>query len=1225
MVNDREIDRKKFNTVFPYRLILFSNCRRILRAPYVESPRKNYPQNIGAGLREGWKGINSAWNKIFNNLNLFKNQGDLIMASILILAWNSQHFHSAVEELRRKYPNFKIKIRDVQSLNKTNRLPDLSQYDAIIVNQMGRGDWEKEITKYIKDKIFIAFKSSVDEYSNIPKEDYETLNLYLAYDGIENLKNFVKFVLRYFDENIEVEKPKQMPWNGIYHPKGGFFEDVKKYLKWYYLSHHDLVGLLFYRARYLFKNTAHIDMLIKELEERKIGVIPVFTMTFPDKNVGMPGVEEAIKRYFFVDGKLIISLMLWGLYFRVSRDIELLRRLDVPILNIIEIYGNSPEEWKNNPQGLNIPTVSMAVALPEFNGVINPTVFSAEIRTSTILKSVPIEERIKRIAEQAERWLRLRKMDNFDKRVAILLHISDIGNTEANIGTSLGLDSFQSVVEILKAMKERGYDVRNIPRNGRELAKMFLDQRQIWKGAWNYNPNYAYTIDRQTYSKWFEELPDKAREDMLNTWGEFEDVGIPGISFGKVFVTIQPPRAKTFDPEEFHKLIHDSTLPIPHYYYAFYRFINENFDAVIHLGKHGSVEWLPGKSVGLSDQCYPDVCLRSIPNIYIYIVNNPAEGTQAKRRGYATIIDHLPPPMKSSNRYEELEMALEEYFKAKEKGLKDQCDVAQKRIVELARNHNFEINEENFDEMALKLHSKILEQNESLYNYGLHVFGRIDRSTIDDFIDAIAKPEKIILKKLGIDYAEVLKNPSKNFKGYTLGEILRMIKKGEYPEFLKEAVEKARDEIEEMRREVKNRLESIKEIENLLKALEGKFIEPSASGDITRGRIEAIPTGFNFYSVDPRAIPSKTAWEIGKKLADQLIQKLIEEEGKIPETIAFIEWSSDPMNTNGEQIAEILYLLGVEPVWDGDRVAGLRIIPLEELKRPRVDVVVRISGLFRDTFMNLVELIDEAVVKVASLDEPLEMNYVKKHFLEGLRHRIFGDKPGSYGAGVNHAINSSHWQDEKELAEIYINWGCYAYGKDIFGVRAEDEFKLGLKNVGAVVRNHYTDEWDILDDDCPYAFQGGLALTVEKLTRRKPKVLIGDTRNPEFARIVDGREEIERVVRKTLLNPNWVEGMKKHGYKGAGDIMKRVVNLFGWQATAKVVDDWIFDEIANRYVLNDEMRRWFMDNNPYAVEEIARRLLEAYKRGLWNTDESMIEQIEDVYAEIEGYLEEEIA
>ncbi len=1136
---------------------------------------------------------------------------------MLIIAWNSQHIHQAVKDLTEEAISFKIDVLDVQTLNRTNELPDLSKYDIVVINQMGRGDWEKEIVEKAKDKIFIAFNSSVDEHSNVSKKDYETLKRYLAYDGLENLKNFVKFCMRLIDKSVNVEDPKPMPWNGIYHPKGGLFENLRDYLKWYELNYSDLVGLLFYRARFLFRNTAHIDMLIEELERRDIGVIPVFTLTFPDKDLGAPGVDEAIRKYFFMNDRPIISLLIWGLYFKVCDDLKILKKLDVPVINAIEIYAKSPEEWMKDPKGLNPVMVSFAVALPEFNGVINPTVFSGEIRTQTVLKSVPIEERIRRIVEQVERWLKLRRMKNSEKKVAIVLHISDIGNTEANVGTALGLDTFESVVEILRAMKKAGYDVKNIPKDGRELAKMFLENKQMWEGIWNYSPNYAFKISKEMYARWFEELPERIRKSMLETWGEFDDVGIPGISFGNVLVTVQPPRAKTFDPEEFHKLIHNPTLPIPHYYYAFYRFLNENFDAVIHLGKHGSVEWLPGKSVGLSEECYPDLCLRSIPNVYVYIVNNPAEGTQAKRRGYSTIIDHLPPSMKRSNRYEELEIALNEYFKAEERGLKEQREIAKRRIIELAKKLNFE-----FKDLE-DLHTRIVEQNESLYCYSLHVFGRIDESTLDDFVNSIVKPERFVLKEMGVDYAEYLRNPFKVVNGYTLGEIVNSIRDEDIPEFLKDAMEKAKAEIEEMRMEVRRRIMNIREIENLLRALEGKFIEPAPSGDVTRGRMEVIPTGFNFYSVDPRAIPSKSAWEVGKKLAEQLIDKMMKENGKYPETIAFVEWSSDPMNTDGEQIAQILYLLGVEPVWEGDRVVGLSVIPLEDLKRPRIDVIVRISGLFRDTFMNLVELIDTAVAKVAGLDEPPDMNYVRKHYLEGLRHRIFGDKPGAYGAGVNHAINSSHWQSEEELAEIYINWGCYAYGKDAFGVEAKEEFKLGLKRVEAVVRNHYTDEWDITDDDCPYAFQGGLALTVEKLTGKRPKVLIGDTRNPESAKIVDAKEEIERVVRKTLLNDDWIEGMKRHGYKGAGDIMKKIVNVYGWQVTTKAVKDWIFDEIAERFVLDDNMREWFKENNPYAVEEIARRLLEAYKRGLWKAKDETIEKLKEIYVDIDGYLEDD--
>ncbi len=1059
------------------------------------------------------------------------------MVSILILAWNSQHF---IEATRGIDERVKVDVVSVQEVNRTNSFPDPSKYDVAVINQMGRGDWEEEFAK--RAKFLVAFKSSVDSLSSVSREEYEILSRYLAYDGLENLRNFVLRIASYF-EDVKAEDPKPLPWNGIYHPEGGFFPDLESYLNWYG-EREDLVGILFYRGRYVYRNTEHIDLLIEEIEKRGLGVIPVFTMTFPDESVGMPGVDEAISKYFFSE-EPVISALVWALYFRVCWDMELLERLDVPVINAIEIYANSPEEWERSEKGLNPVTLSMAVALPEFNGVINPTVLSGEIRTAEILKAVPVKERVGRIAEQVVRWVRLRRKKNFEKRVAIVLHQSDIGNVEANLGTALGLDTFESVREILRAMKERGYDVV-VPERVEVCG---------WRSEWNPDPECAVRVIPDP-----DKLPERVRREITETWGDPEEVCIPGRWYGKVFVTVQPMRADIKNPEEYHRLIHDPTLPVPHRYYAFYDFIVENFDAVVHVGKHGSVEWLPGKSVALSENCYPDVCLKSIPNVYIYIVNNPAEGTQAKRRGYSTIVDHLPPPMRRSRRYEDLETALEEYFRAEERGLRGQMEVARRRVEELAKKYRFEFKD------LRELHAKIEEQNSSLFNVGLHVFGRL--RNVDEFAGIIAE-------KCGVSFEEA-----------------------------------------------KRRLEGIREMENLLRALEGRFVPPSASGDVTRGRIEAIPTGFNFYSVDPRAIPTKTAWDVGKRLAEQLLEKMLEEDGRYPETVAFVEWSSDPMNTDGEQIAEILYLLGVKPVWEGGRVVGLEVIPLEELGRPRVDVIVRISGLFRDTFMNLVELIDEAVTKVAKLEEPTEMNFVRKHFLEGLRHRVFGDKPGSYGAGVNHAINSSMWEKEEELAEIYVRWGCYAYGKDCFGVEAREEFLKGLKEVSAVVRNHYTDEWDVLDDDCPYAFQGGLALTVKTVTGRMPKVLIGDTRDPERCKIVDAGEEVERVVRKTLLNEEWVEGMMRHGYKGAGDMMKKVVNLFGWQATADAVEEWMFDEIAERFVLDDGMREWFLKNNPHAIEEIARRLLEANRRGYWDSEN--VEKIEEIYSELEGVLEDEM-
>ncbi len=1106
------------------------------------------------------------------------------MVKVVFAVWNSQFMRDAAREaLKSVDVDVDVVVRDVQSINwKDDCRPLLDEKaDLYVIYQMGRGEWEKILASKAK---VLAFKSSIDSKSVVDGKEYEELYLYLAYDGLENLKNFVlrcvevAFRLRGLNVRLKAEKPLKMPFQGIYHSKR-YFSSYEEYAEWYGVKKFD-VALLFYRARYLFNNTAHVDMLIGELEKRGLSVIPVFCLTFPDREAGIPGVEKAIEDYVLPAKP---EVLIWGLYFRVSRDLDLLKKLGVPILNAIELYATTPEEWMKG-NGMNPTTLSMAVIMPEFDGVINPTVFSGEIRSEEVLKAVPIEERVCRIAEQAERWVKLRKKDKRDRKIAIVLHSSTTGNVEANSGTALGLDSFESVLNMLKAMKKKGYSVK-IP----EKEVLVESLKAAWAGRFSLGKCVEYV----NYN-----LPESVREEMLEKWGEpLSSYGIPGVWLGNVFVTVQPPRCDTFE----HKLIHDPVLPPTHAYLAFYQFINK-FDAVIHVGKHGSVEWLPGKSCGLSNRCYPDICLKAIPNGYIYIVNNPAEGTQAKRRGYSTIIDHLPPVMERAELYAELEEAIEDYFKAKERGLKDQMEVLKEKIVKLAKKHRFEV--KDFEESLRELHAKVQNLNCSLFNVGLHVFGEV------------REPEKVALAVVRPDL-ELSTNARerKAIREEFLSALKSAMKTGKVQGKLSEFVERGLEVIE--------KLQNIMEIESFLKFLDGGYVEPGPSGDITRGA-DVLPTGRNFYSVDPRAIPSKSAWEVGKKLAEKLIEKYEREEGKLPETIAFIQWTSDPMNTDGEQIAQILYTLGVEPVWNGRRVESLRIIPLEELGRPRIDVFLRISGLFRDTFMYLVEVVDRAIAMVSSLDEPLTHNYVRKHTLEGIAHRIFGDMPGAYGAGVNHAVNSSAWESRDDLAEVFVEWGMYAYGKGVYGVADKEGMLKAMRNVDVVIRNHYTDEWDVFSDDCPYAFHGGLGLAVEKVKGVKPKLYISDTRPKlgEKERIVDVEEEVERVARITILNDRWIEGMKKHGYKGAGDMMKRIVNMFGWEATADAVKDWIFEDVAKKYVLNEEMREWLLENNPYSLEEIARRLLEAYRRCLWNASEDLIEEIEDVYMEVEGYLED---
>ncbi|RLD16033.1 MAG: cobalt chelatase, partial [Caldiserica bacterium] len=434
---------------------------------------------------------------------------------------------------------------------------------------------------------------------------------------------------------------------------------------------------------------------------------------------------------------------------------------------------------------------------------------------------------------------------------------------------------------------------------------------------------------------------------------------------------------------------------------------------------------------------------------------------------------------------------------------------------------------------------------------------------------------------------------------------------------------------------------SKREIPELLKGLEKKYIKPGASGLLTRGKIEVLPTGRNFYSIDPRSIPTRASWKVGIKMADELLNKYLKEEGKYPESIGMVLWSIDAYRADGEQISQILYLLGAKPVWtETGIVKGVDIIPLKELKRPRIDVTIRTSGIFRDTLPHLIELLDETVQKIASLPEPEEMNFLRKHVLEYIEkegifkdqpdifrkatYRLFSAQPGSYGNGVSLMIASSAWRSMKDLGEIYIERGGYAYGKKVFGRSSHEEFAHQLSKVETIFHKLTSDETDPLDCCCFYDFQGGMYSATKSLKGKEPRIYWGDTRDPQRPQIREMKEEIERIVRTRLLNPEWIEGMKKHGYKGAGDISKRVVRLYGWDASAEVVDDWIFDEVTRTFVLNDENRKFFEENNPWALEEMARRLLEAEKRGIWKADPDVLKGLQDKYLEIEGWLEEKM-
>ncbi|MBG1261907.1 cobaltochelatase subunit CobN, partial [Nostoc commune] len=796
---------------------------------------------------------------------------------------------------------------------------------------------------------------------------------------------------------------------------------------------------------------------------------------------------------------------------------------------------------------------------------------------------------------------------------------------------------------------------------------------------------------------------------------------VPGIQLGNIFVGIQPPRGYDNDPSLNY---HAPDLEPTHAYLAFYYWVRECFgaDAVVHVGKHGNLEWLPGKSVALSSNCYPEVAFGALPHLYPFIVNDPGEGSQAKRRAQAVIIDHLTPPMTRAELYgslQQLENLIDEYYEA------DSLDpsrlpVIRDRIHELVIKENLHLDlgiqnqTEIFDSESLILNSiggYLCELKEAQIRDGLHIFGQCPQGRqLRDLIVAIARiPNRhssgitrAIAQDWGLDFDPLtadLSMPSGEYsivngtECRTLGDIVevleehaallveQLINQDSCTDAIHRVSPPSKDAMNRVSTWIRDRLlpalqQTDQEITHLLHGLDGGYVPSAPSGAPTRGRPEVLPTGRNFYSVDIRAIPTETAWDIGRKAAETLVEYYTQEHGEYPKTLGLSLWGTATMRTGGDDIAEALALLGVQPVWDGAarRVVDFEILPLAILGRPRVDVTLRISGFFRDAFPNLIDLFDQAVSAVADLDEPPEQNPLADAVRQetdlwtqqGLsleeavvrsRYRIFGSRPGAYGAGLQGLIESQNWTDDEDLAIAYINWSSYAYssgageaGEQGAGSRGADSnniiqcpmpnapcpmpnapcpmpnieaFKQRLAQMQVVLHNQDNREHDLLDSDDYYQFQGGLTAAVRSLQGKNPQTYFGDNSIPAQPRVRQLKEEIARVYRSRVVNPKWIAGVMRHGYKGAFEMAATVDFLFAYDATAKCVEDYMYQGIVEAYLLDPVVSEFIQEKNPYALRDIAEKLLEAHKRNLWeDVNIGTLEALRNLVHQAEAVIEE---
>lgn len=1265
---------------------------------------------------------------------------------IVSVTWNSYipTLLEAAEGLGIELEAYYSKILEESPEEAEEVLAACESADAIFIYHLANPFWEEfyERLESLKTRIpviCVGSEPSSLTLSSVKLEIAATCFSYLIYGGKENFANMLRYILKeVFGTEIEVKPPEKIPWDGLYHPDSEeIFSSLRDYLDWYGPLKDKTVGLLISRT-YWVNNDLEIEKtLIKDFEKLGISVVPVFAYSLKDEELGSRGMNEVIEDYFMKDGKTVIDVLVkLSPFFIMSnkkkgdenscaaKGVELLQNLDVPVFQPVVSHHVTLEQWQES-NGLD-SEIGWGVAMPEFEGVIEPILIGAGKKKENYMGRTPIQERCSKLTSRVLKWIELRKKPADRRKIAFILHNRPCTGVEGSVGDAANLDSLESVAGILNRMQEAGYAI-NPPRDGKELIETILRKKAISEFRWTpineivKNGGVLALVEKAEYEEFFNTLSPNVRQRVIEGWGNppGEEVnGIPaamvyenkivvtGVRYGNAVVCVQPKRgcAGARCDGKVCKILHDPDIPPTHQYLATYRYLENTFgaDVLVHVGTHGNLEFLPGKGVGLSKDCYPDIAIGTIPHLYIYNSDNPPEGTIAKRRSLACLIDHMQTVMTSGGLYgslEELDRLLGEYEQVKyDKG---RTHALKHLILDEIKKSNLdsEIKADHqtpFEEIIRKAHELLGKIRNSQIHNGMHIFGQLPEGEKKvEFINSILRYDeqenegkgvsirRLIAGPLGLDLDELISdqslisangksngqrleeidslskafirtfiaNPEKepvsiinevlsgqnftdqsiteqNFTGNSINpEISQNTVISQNP-VISQGAAALCDRILDL----ESRIEASQEIEALLHGFDGGYIPAGPSGLIMRGRDDVLPTGRNFYSLDPKRVPTKAAWRVGQQLSGVLIDKHLRDEGRYPENVAFYWMANDIMWADGEGMAQIMSLLGVEPLWLGNgRLKGFSVIPLKELGRPRIDVTIRISGILRDNFPNCLEVIDEAIQAVASLDEPEDMNYPRKHSLGMLEEgadsreatlRIFSSKPGTYSAGVQLAVYASAWKDEKDLADIFLYWNGYAYGKDVNGREAHTRLASNLKTVDATFNKVVSDEYDLLGCCCYFGVHGGLTAAARQASGRDVKVYFGDTREPQHVEVRDMADELRRVVRTRLLNPKWIEGMKQHGYKGAQDISKRVGRVYGWEASTQEVDDWIFDDITKAFVLDEEMRRFFEENNPYALEEMSRRLLEAQSRGLWNPDPQVLEALKNSYLEIESWMEE---
>jgi cobaltochelatase CobN len=1124
--------------------------------------------------------------------------------------------------------------------------------------------------------------------STLPPETCEKLRDYLRQGGVANALGFLRTAARLIGHDRGTpDDPVPVADAGLYVP--GIERPTLADAQARWVEGRPVALFVFYKALLLAGTLEAVDAMLAGLEARGLNVLAVHVRALRE-----PFARDWLDGLL---GEVAPDVILNATSFAASspgetRTPSVLERADCAILQII-LAGVDQESWERSARGLGPRDLAMNVALPEVDGRLftRAVAFKAAERFDAltecgIVAPKVVPNRVAFVADLAANWARLRQAPPAERRVALVL--ANYPNRDGRIGNGVGLDTPASTAAIIAALREAGYATGDAPEDGATLMRLMT--AGVTNDLSSMDRPGGIALSLADYRTTFAALPEAARVAVTERWGEPEDdpfvcdgaFRLAAHRFSNLAIAVQPARGYNIDPKASY---HDPALPPPHAYLAFHIWLAMEFEAqaVVHVGKHGNLEWLPGKAVSLSEDCFPEICAGPLPQIYPFIVNDPGEGTQAKRRIAATIIDHLTPPLTRAESYgplKQLEALVDEYYLAAgmdprrlERLKRDILDLAQG----IGLDRDAGASGEGDDALAA-IDNYLCELKEMQIRDGLHIFTRSPEGRQRrDLLVALARTPRgygaagqgSLLRALaddlglGFDPLDCVMGAawdgprSERLAGLsddpwrTMGDTVErlellaaeLVSHPRHPgldpgsRFLSSddegswAPDQVRgDEVEIGARTtavlatidtiLAPRVDACGEAEkaSLLTALDGRFVMPGPSGAPTRGRPDVLPTGRNFYSVDTRAVPTAVAWDLGFRSAQLLVEDYLQREGEYPRAMALSAWGTANMRTGGDDIAQALALMGARPRWEwtSGRVVGFELMSLAELGRPRVDVTFRVSGFFRDAFPEQIDLIDSAARAVMALDEPEADNpAAARHHAEiatlvdagadpqtAARRagaRVFGSKPGAYGAGLQAMIDERLWHSRADLANVYLDWGGYAYGAGVEGDAERDLFASRLSQADAVVQNQDNREHDLLDSDDYYQFEGGIAAAIEHLSGRAPLSYHNDHSRPERPVVRTLADEIGRIVRARVTNPKWIAGVMRHGYKGAFEIAASVDYLFAFAATTHAVKDHHFDAVHSAFIEDEAVRAFMAEANPAALRETAARLAEALDRGLW--------------------------